>query len=114
MLRCIDAATTSELTSTIAALAGDRCAIATMQGVSEVKFQVIRLMRMLVQICQTLETVPEEVRSCSLCVLGELLPSNESAMDLILTVGTACYAAVPVHEDELPRRHARSALVVPG
>ena len=38
-----------------------------MQGVSEVKFQVIRLMRMLVQICQTLETVPEEVRCC-ICV----------------------------------------------
>ena len=33
-----------------------------MQGVNEVKFQVIRLMRMLVQICQTLESVPEEVR----------------------------------------------------
>ena len=32
------------------------------QGVNEMKFQVIRLMRMLVQICQTLETVPEEVR----------------------------------------------------
>jgi hypothetical protein len=32
------------------------------QGVNEVKFQVIRLMRMLVQICQTLESVPEEVR----------------------------------------------------
>ena len=32
-----------------------------LQGVNEVKFQVIRLMRMLVQICQTLESVPEEV-----------------------------------------------------
>lgn len=31
-----------------------------------VKFQVIRLMRMLVQICQTLDVVPSEVLNCML------------------------------------------------
>lgn len=31
-----------------------------------VKFQVIRLMRMLVQICQTLDVVPSEVLKCVL------------------------------------------------
>ncbi len=31
------------------------------QGYDSVKFQVIRLMRMLVQICQTLDVVPSEV-----------------------------------------------------
>jgi len=55
--------------------------MATMQGVSEVKFQVIRLMRMLVQICQTLETVPEEVR-CSFCgTVIERLNCSERAID---------------------------------
>jgi hypothetical protein len=30
--------------------------------VNEVRFQVVRLMRMLVQVCQTLDQVPDEVR----------------------------------------------------
>jgi hypothetical protein len=32
-------------------------------NVNEVRFQVVRLMRMLVQVCQTLDQVPDEV-SC--------------------------------------------------
>jgi hypothetical protein len=37
-----------------------------------VKFQVVRLMRMLVQICQTLDVVPSEVPisfACHFCML---------------------------------------------
>lgn len=30
-------------------------------GVDDVRYQVVRLMRMLVQLCQTLDQVPEEV-----------------------------------------------------
>jgi hypothetical protein len=35
--------------------------------VNDVKFQVVRLMRMLVGVCQTLEQVPDEVRGCRCC-----------------------------------------------
>ena len=52
-----------------------------MQGVSEVKFQVIRLMRMLVQICQTLETVPEEVRCCICVTVLERVDCSERAIE---------------------------------
>lgn len=41
-------------------------------SVEAVKYQVTRLMRMLVQICQTLDKVPQEVRwaSASMVVFG--------------------------------------------
>ena len=89
-------------------------AMARAQGVSEVKFQVIRLMRMLVQICQTLETVPEEVRSHMLRRMW-ILTAYRKAIHLLaaLDARSIVRAAVLVHEDELPRRNTRLLSVTP-
>ena len=80
---------------------------------SNVKFQVVRLMRMLVQICQTLDYVPPEVshtplpchpRRHHVYLLACVRVYPVSYNGLILVVSSP---AVPLHEDELPPEHSR-------